>query len=576
MGVITKRTSGKNVYYVYQESYRVKISSNDSGKKRGSGKSKVCSKTVYLGSAEKILELFQGNEAPITVQVRNFGLIGAAYQTAIEINLPQIFMKHISGEKCQVPRWIYFFVTIINRMDNATSKNKMSKWLKSTILPDLLHFDHSKMTSKNFWYVSDDLVSEKELIEKREQELISEEQFSGLKDDVFTKIETDLFNSIDKLMGLSPQVICYDTTNFYTYFEAPARSELARTCHSKDSKHHLRHVGLLMAVDKAYGLPLLSRVYRANSHDSKVFSSMLSDLVVALKRLCGPEADLTIVLDKGNNSRGNFQGMIGQVSWVGSLSPSQYDELVDLELSEYHGSWKDVLYYRCLKMVMGIECVVVLTFNAAAKRKKEYSLKRGIEKLKHEIRTKWNSYKTPHKNVTPGIETMRKKSRYGALIKISISDGQIRFEEEKSAIDNLKKRFGKNLIFSNITKAETGYLIDTYAEKNVIENDFQLLKDTTIIRFRPIRHWTDTKIRAYAFCCVVAMTLIRIMQWKAERSGYKMSPKVLKEELADIKEVLMLYSEKRAERKITQKSAVQRKLGTIFNLEEIEQMLSLH
>ena len=439
MGVITKRTSGKNVYYVYQESYRVKISSNDSGKKRGSGKSKVCSKTVYLGSAEKILELFQGNEAPITVQVRNFGLIGAAYQTAIEINLPQIFMKHISGEKCQVPRWIYFFVTIINRMDNATSKNKMSKWLKSTILPDLLHFDHSKMTSKNFWYVSDDLVSEKELIEKREQELISEELFSGLKDDVFTKIETDLFNSIDKLMGLSPQVICYDTTNFYTYFEAPARSELARTCHSKDSKHHLRHVGLLMAVDKAYGLPLLSRVYRANSHDSKVFSSMLSDLVVALKRLCGPEADLTIVLDKGNNSRGNFQGMIGQVSWVGSLSPSQYDELVDLELSEYHGSWKDVLYYRCLKMVMGIECVVVLTFNAAAKRKKEYSLKRGIEKLKHEIRTKWNSYKTPHKNVTPGIETMRKKSRYGALIKISISDGQIRFEEEKSAIDNLKK-----------------------------------------------------------------------------------------------------------------------------------------
>ena len=50
----------------------------------------------------------------------------------------------------------------------------------------------------------------------------------------------------------------------------------------------------------------------------------------------------------------------------------------------------------------------------------------------------------------------------------------------------------------------------------------------------------------------------------------------MKEELADIKEVLMLYSEKRAERKITQKSAVQTKLGSIFNLEEIEKMLSLH
>ena len=96
-----------------------------------------------------------------------------------------------------------------------------------------------------------------------------------------------------------------------------------------------------MTVDKTYGLPLLSRVYRANSHDSKVFSSMLADLVIALKRLCGSETDLTIVLDKGNNSQENFKSMTGHVSWVGSLSPSQYDELVNLELSEYHGTWKN-------------------------------------------------------------------------------------------------------------------------------------------------------------------------------------------------------------------------------------------
>jgi hypothetical protein len=41
-----------------------------------------------------------------------------------------------------------------------------------------------------------------------------------------------------------------------------------------------------------------------------------------------------------------------------------------------------------------------------------------------------------------------------------------------------------------------------------IENDFHLLKDVTLIRFRPIRHWTDSKIRAFAFCCVVLMILI--------------------------------------------------------------------
>jgi len=43
--------------------------------------------------------------------------------------------------------------------------------------------------------------------------------------------------------------------------------------------------------------------------------------------------------------------------------------------------------------------------------------------------------------------------------------------------------------------ANTGYLIHTYSEKNVIVDDFKLLKDNTITCFRPIRHWTDSKIR---------------------------------------------------------------------------------
>ena len=68
----------------------------------------------------------------------------------------------------------------------------------------------------------------------------------------------------------------------------------------------------------------------------------------------------------------------------------------------------------------------------------------------------------------------------------------------------------------------------------MIESDFQLLKDETIIRFRPIRHWTDTKIRAHAFCCVMALMLMRVMQWKAHVAGYTMSPQFLKDELSDI------------------------------------------
>ena len=125
-------------------------------------------------------------------------------------------------------------------------------------------------------------------------------------------------------------------------------------------------------------------------------------------------------------------------------------------------------------------------------------------------------------------------------------------------------------------KAETGYLIDTYTGKNIIEEDFHLLKDNTIIRFRPIRHWTDTKIRAYAFCCVLSMTLMRVMQWMVEQIEYKMSPNLLKEELSDLQEIVMVYSSKEAERQISQRSTVQHKLWDVFQLGEIEMQLLLH
>ena len=125
--------------------------------------------------------------------------------------------------------------------------------------------------------------------------------------------------------------------------------------------------------------------------------------------------------------------------------------------------------------------------------------------------------------------------------------------------------------------ADTGNLIDAYRGKNIIEDDFHLLKDVTLIRFRPIRHWTDTKIRSYAFCCVLAMTLIRVMQWKVEqRLGYKMSPALLKEELTDLQEIILVYSSHHAHRQISHRSTVQNKLWEVFELDQIEQQLLLH
>jgi transcriptional accessory protein Tex/SPT6 len=65
------------------------------------------------------------------------------------------------------------------------------------------------------------------------------------------------------------------------------------------------------------------------------------------------------------------------------------------------------------------------------------------------------------------------------------------------------------------------------------------------------------------------------MQWMVHQEEYKMSTNVLKDELADIEEVINVYSLKEAVRMISQRSAVQEKLWKIFNLEEVKEMLLL-
>lgn len=572
MGTIYARKRNGTAYYVYQEAYRVKIDPLHSGKTKGSGKSTVRTKVTYLGTAEKILNALHEKKEPVGVYTREFGLVAAAYQTAVEIGVPEILSRYVTGEQGGVPRWVYFLVSIINRLDQATSKNRMCQWLSKTILPDVLDVNPRTFTGKNFWYAADDILPQKQHIRGRNSLPESPHLFLALREDIFTRIEMELFSCIDDLIRLSPEVICYDTTNFYTYFQEPKRSKLANSCHSKDSKHHLKHIGLLMAVEKNSGIPLLSQVYEANRHDSKIFSCILADLVVALKKICG-NSDMVIVLDKGNNSKENFKAMNGMISWVGALVPSHHHELIELDLSQYHGSWKDLRYYRTQKNIMGIPCAVVMTFNSATARKQEHSLQRGIEKLKKELLEKWNSYKKQPKELTRAIIKIQERCDYGACLRISISNDQIHLEDNYQEIQSRRRRFGKNLIFSDMVTAETGYLIDTYTHRTMIETDFQLLKNETIIRFRPIRHWTDTKIRAHAFCCVMALTLMRVMQWKAHMAGYTMSPQFLKDELSDIQEVIMVYNQAEAHKKITERSTVQQKLWRLFRLNEIEQML---
>jgi hypothetical protein len=187
---IYPRTVNGKTYYYLQRTWREKIDPNAKGKTRGSGKSRVRTEKIYLGSAASIHKKMKENpHQAIEVRHRSFGFVTAIYQTAIEMGLVDILKAHFSGTCYGVAHWLYFMLPIINRLESATSKEKMGKWSAATVLPTLLKFDSNRLNSNSFWYATDEFMCERDLRDKRrENPELEESLFVGLEDQLFNKI----------------------------------------------------------------------------------------------------------------------------------------------------------------------------------------------------------------------------------------------------------------------------------------------------------------------------------------------------------------------------------------------------
>jgi len=212
MRIYPKSIAGHTYYYA-QRSCREKLDPTARGKTKGSGKSRVHSTMVYLGSAEAIVAALTQTRTPVEVGHRAFGMVAAAYQTAVELGLVDLLQRHIEGERFGVPRWLYFLLPILNRLSRATSKARMGDWAAGTVLPTLLGFDPKRLNSQTFWYVTDDVISERELQERRKEHPgLDDALFVGLDDATFRTMEEAMLRELQRLYPLDGNILLYDTT----------------------------------------------------------------------------------------------------------------------------------------------------------------------------------------------------------------------------------------------------------------------------------------------------------------------------------------------------------------------------
>jgi len=304
MASLIKKKKGKRLYYYMVESKRV------------NGKPRIVNQT-YLGPVERVVRIlseYPKRVEPKEVEHLNFGLLAALLSLAKRINLVDTINRHTSKRRQGISIGDYVLLIVLNRCIDPKSKRSLYTWYKKSFLPRIFGFPSSLLDSQNFW-----------------------DHMEKLHRSDIEAIELDICNSLIQNFDIHLEALIYDTTNFFTYIaEDNEKSKLAEHGKNKAKRNDLRQVNLALLVSKDFGIPLFHLLYEGSRHDAKLFPDVTEELVRRYQIFAQECQRITLIFDKGNNSRKNIQGIDKtKYFFVGSLKPSHHKDLLKVSLEKY-------------------------------------------------------------------------------------------------------------------------------------------------------------------------------------------------------------------------------------------------
>jgi len=564
MATIIKRKISGGTYYYLTHSYRVK----EAGQK---GKGRVKTKQIYLGTAEDVLQKISQVQTPESLVARSFGLEAAALQVVQKLDLINIIDRHVGKRRQGLSVGQYLAVAAINRIVKPSSKNGIADWCRTSVLPDLMKIDSRLLKSQNFWDAFEKMLSESHGDDAPAPG--AGDQNPVIDDQIILDIEMDVWKQVSAIYGVSLDPVLYDATNYFTFLDPMTPSDLARFAKSKDGKDGQRCVGLALGQTLADHLPLFHLAYAANCHDARLFPTAIRRLTDCFAKLNQATTGVILVMDKGNNSEANVQDVVVKrgMTLVGSLVPGRFPDLLRKQLRSYQDRARGLPAYREHRDVFGIPCVVVMTFNAKLRKRQLMAFEARLEKAESRIRDAIAKHgrKDSKQTMRERLDRILRATGTRRFLQVDIQGRRHKtFEVARipEAITERRRRMGKNLMFSTDPSMTSETVVGFYRERDRVEKTFRLTKDPSGVPFRPMHHWTDSKIRVFCFTCVLALLIWRLLHLALTRAGMKVSDKVLRMELEGIREITMLYPGARTVRSLADRSEVQKNFSAVLGL----------
>jgi transposase len=522
---------------------------------RVGGRPKVVSQT-YLGSPERVRQLANAEPSEVRkLRVEEFGALWVANEMDSDIDLAALVDAVVPRGKGEKGPTVgeFFLYCVFNRMVESRSKNRMAEWYERTAIQQIRPVEIKELTSERYW-------------EKWDR--VSEERLEAISREFFRKVWS--------LESVKADCLLFDTTNTFTFMASDTPSDLAIRGKNKAGRHHLRQIGLGLLVDRNRRLPLYYRAYPGNVDDSKLFHSVMDEMFGVVCGLNDTKQRLTVVIDKGMNAEDNYSWVDehSRVRFVTTYSPYFADELARTPLERFEPldieknrrliadgkAAERLLAYRTKGEFWGKERTVVVTHNPRTERKKDYALGAKLETVRQELlkmRTKVNNGERHWRNRDTVMERYyRLCDRLhlpSKLFAISISLSKIglrmSFKKDSYEVDKTRATFGRNIIITDNNDWSTPDVVQASLDRWEVEDAFRLSNNDELVSIRPIRHWTDSKIRCHLFSCVVALTYLRRLEIRLSRGGVKRTAASVMEEMRHLHSVLSLENGRRKPRR---------------------------
>ncbi|MBA7526980.1 IS1634 family transposase ISArch8 [subsurface metagenome] len=517
MHFVKKKVAGKT-YLSIAETHRV----------NGVPKTSI---VKYVGSAEKLFKILIGLDKEETEYHRRYKFAAplAIHQITEEIRLIETINRHTKKREQGFSVGEYLHIITVNRALYPRSKRGIRRWYERTILPFILRIPPEKLTSQVFW-----------------------EHMEYLSEEAIEQIEKELSYRIIELYDLNTECLLYDITNFYTFIQEHEGNELPKRGKSKAKRFDLNQINLALLVTKDGGIPLMHQTYEGNRHDAKKFPEIISKLADRLVMFSKNVDKVTIVFDKGNNSKASMKLLDDTPYYfVGSLKPYDYKhfleiplekfQLVPMENGEEDKKKDDIYAYRTREEALGAERTVVVTYEQKLYNRNLKTFIKSIDKRKKEFEELESKIGRRRYRTKSAIEKKAEKIQAKApdgLFNVVVGEEEgnitLDYAMNKTVYNEKLKSFGKTILFTNNHEWSTTQIIRFYRGKAKIEDDFKRMKSPIMISLEPVYHWTDQKIRVHVFCCVLALMLLLLLKRKLQRAGIKLSLERMIEELSDV------------------------------------------